>query len=76
MGGTAAARMHPGHATGPFKVGELRGQVYPLGPDQVLLVTFHPAAAMRFPAQRDPFAQDLHEAAALAGLLDRPATTP
>ena len=72
MGGTAAARLHPEHATGSIKVGELRGQVFPLGPEQVLLVTYHPAAAMRFPAQREPFADDLRQATDLAGLLGQP----
>jgi uracil-DNA glycosylase len=69
MGGTAAARLHP-EARGPVvKVAELRGQIHPLGPERALLVTYHPAAAMRFPKQRQPFADDLQRAARLAGLL-------
>ncbi|MPZ71794.1 MAG: uracil-DNA glycosylase [Nitriliruptorales bacterium] len=72
MGGTAAARLHPERTTAMAKVGELRGQVYPLGPEQALVVTYHPAAAMRFPSQRDPFAADLQRAAVLAGLLPQP----
>lgn len=71
MGGTAAARLHPEYTGTNVKVGELRGQVYPLGPEQVLVVTYHPAAAMRFPAQREPFAHDLRQAATLAGLLPK-----
>jgi len=68
MGGTAAARLHP-EATGPTaKVAALRGQVFPLGPDQGLIVTYHPAAAMRFPAQRQPFLDDLRQAVTLSGL--------
>lgn len=70
MGGTAAARLHPEAGGRAVKVGEFRGQVYPLGPEQVLVVTYHPAAAMRFPAQRQPFADDLEQAARLAGLLE------
>lgn len=69
MGGTAAARLHPEARGKAVKVGELRGQVYPLGPQQALLVTYHPAAAMRFPAQRQPFFDDLATAARLAGLV-------
>lgn len=69
MGGTAAARLHPDAAGSVVKVAELRGQVIPLGPDRALLVTYHPAAAMRFPKQRQPFVDDLERAARLAGLL-------
>ena len=70
MGGTAAARMHPERAGPAVKVGDLRGQVFALGPQQALIVTYHPAAAMRFPAQRQPFRDDLRQAVTLAGLLD------
>ena len=70
MGGTAAARLHPEARGRTVKVADLRGQVHPLGPAQVLIVTYHPAAAMRFPSQRQPFADDLEQAARLAGLLD------
>lgn len=70
MGGTAAARLHPEARGRAVKVADLRGQIYPLGPEQVLIVTYHPAAAMRFPAQRQPFADDLEQAARLACLLD------
>ena len=68
MGATAAARLHPESAGPRTRVGDLRGQVVPLGPDQALIVTFHPASAMRFPARRQPFHDDLQRAAALAGL--------
>lgn len=70
MGGTAAGRLHPELHGKAAKVAELRGQVYPLGPEQALLVTYHPAAAMRFPSQRQPFYDDLEAAARLACLLE------
>ena len=69
MGGTAAARLHPEEKGPTAKVAVLRGQIHPMAPDQALVVTYHPAAAMRFPAQRDPFYEDLTRAAALAGLI-------
>ncbi len=69
MGGTAAARLHPEAAGASVKVAPLRGQIYPLGPDQALIVTYHPAAAMRFPAQRQPFLDDLEQAARIACLI-------
>lgn len=69
MGGTAAARLHPEAAGTTVKVAELRGQSFPLGPDRALLVTYHPAAAMRFPKQRQPFLDDLQRAAQLAGVV-------
>ena len=68
MGGTAAARLYPEAQGRAVKVGDLRGQVHPLGPDRALIVTYHPASAMRFPAQRQPFLDDLAQAAQLAGL--------
>lgn len=68
MGGTAAARLHPEAGGRAVKVGDVRGLPVPLGPDRALLVTYHPAAAMRFPAQRQPFADDLADAVRLAGL--------
>lgn len=68
MGGTAASRLHPESGGRPIKVGGLRGLPVPLGPDQALMVTYHPAAAMRFPAQREPFAADLATAVRLSGL--------
>ena len=68
MGATAAARLHPEVKGTGVKVAPLRGQIYPLGPEQALLVTYHPAAAMRFPAQRQPFFDDLAKAVDLAGL--------
>lgn len=68
MGGTAAARLHPETRGSQAKVSALRGQIYPLGPEQALIVTYHPAAAMRFPAQRQPFLDDLRRATELAGL--------
>lgn len=69
MGGTAAARLHPDASGRAVKVADLRGQIHPLGPDRALIVTYHPASAMRFPAQRQPFLDDLEEAARLAGLV-------
>jgi uracil-DNA glycosylase len=69
MGGTAAGRLHPEADGRPLKVGALRGLPIPLGPERALLVTYHPAAAMRFPAQREPFRADLTQAARLAGLM-------
>lgn len=69
MGGTAATRLHPDSGGKAVKVGDLRGQVHPLGPQQALLVTYHPAAAMRFPAQRQPFLDDLKQAARLSCLI-------
>lgn len=68
MGGTAALRLHPESQSATVKVALLRGQVYPLAPDRGLVVTYHPAAAMRFPKQRQPFVDDLALAAQLAGL--------
>jgi uracil-DNA glycosylase family 4 len=69
MGGIAASRLHPECMPGkPPRVADLRGLPIPLGPEQVLLVTYHPAAAQRFPAIRDPFKGDLAEAVTLAGL--------
>jgi DNA polymerase len=65
MGGTAAVRLHPEAGRGA-RVGDLRGLPVPLGPDRALMVTYHPAAAMRFPAQREPFQSDLAEAVRLA----------
>jgi uracil-DNA glycosylase len=69
MGGTAAARLHPETAGVTVKVADLRGQVIPVAPDRALLVTYHPAAALRFPKQRRPFLDDLERAARLACLL-------
>ena len=69
MGGTAASRLHPESGGRAVKVADLRGQVHPLGPDRALIVTYHPAAAMRFPAQRQPFLEDLEAAARLACLV-------
>jgi uracil-DNA glycosylase family 4 len=68
MGGTAAARLHPGGDGRTLKVSAVRGSPIPLREGRTLLVTYHPAAAMRFPAQREPFAADLAQAARLAGL--------
>lgn len=68
MGGTAAGRLHPDGIGRPLNVTELRGLPIPLGPDRTLVVTYHPAAAMRFPARRDPFRADLARAARLAEL--------
>jgi uracil-DNA glycosylase len=68
MGGTAAARLHPQARGRALKVGEVRGVPVPLSAGRTLVVTYHPAAAMRFPAQREPFATDLAQAAHLAGL--------
>ena len=67
MGGTAAARLHP-EPPRTLRVGELRGLPIPLGPDRAMVVTYHPAAAMRFPAQREPFHTDLAQAVELSGV--------
>jgi uracil-DNA glycosylase len=69
MGATAALRLHPEEARRDVRVSDLRGAPLPLGPEQVLLVTFHPAAAMRFPDRRQPFVDDLTAACRLAGLV-------
>lgn len=66
MGGTAAARLHTEARGQAVKVAQLRGQIHPLGPEQALVVTYHPASAMRFPKQRQPFLDDLERAARLA----------
>ena len=71
MGGTAAARLHPEAKGTTVKVAELRGQIFPLAPERALVVTYHPAAAMRFPKQRQPFLDDLERAARLACLVDQ-----
>lgn len=70
MGGTAAARLHPETAGRAVTVADLRGQLHPLAPERALLVTYHPAAAMRFPKQRRPFLEDLERAARVACLID------
>lgn len=69
MGGTAAARLLPEAGGRAVRIEDVRGQVFPLAPDRGLVVTFHPAAAMRFPARRQPFLDDLARAAGLAGLV-------
>lgn len=65
MGGVAARRLHPDAAGA--RLSDLRS-----APTEVagatLLVTVHPAAAMRFPSQREPFRADLASACRLAGL--------
>ena len=68
MGTTAALALHP-EATRGARLADLRGLPAPLGPERVLLVSGHPAAAMRFPAQRQPFVEDLTAACRMAGLL-------
>jgi uracil-DNA glycosylase len=70
LGGTAAGRLHPEAGGRPLRIAEVRGLPVPLGPDRALLITYHPAAAMRFPAQRQPFADDIAAAVRLAGLVD------
>lgn len=65
MGTAAAKRLLPEAPRAP-KVSQLRGQIFPVAPDRALIVTFHPAAAMRFPAHRQPFLDDLERAVALA----------
>ena len=67
MGGSAAARLHPLGRT--VATGELREQPVRLPGGARLLVTFHPAAALRFPARRQPFLDDLRQACQLAGLV-------
>lgn len=69
MGGTAARRLHPRARSRATALGGLRGDPVRLAPDRLLLVTYHPAAAMRFPAHRAPFRTDLHQAARRAGLV-------
>lgn len=69
MGGTAAARLHPDLPPGPVRVADLRGSAVPLGPERLLMVTYHPAAARRFPARRAPFHDDLAAVCRLAGLV-------
>lgn len=65
MGGVAARRLHP-QATGA-RVSDLRAKPAEVAGAR-LLVTLHPAAAMRFPSQRQPFRTDLATACRLAGL--------
>lgn len=68
MGATAAAALHP-HCPSNPRLSDLRGAVVDLNPGQVLLVSAHPAAAMRFPALRAPFLEDLARACGAAGLI-------
>jgi uracil-DNA glycosylase len=69
MGGVAASRLLPGAVPGrPPRVGDVRGEQVALPGGPTLVVTYHPAAAMRFPASRQPFADDLALACRLAGL--------
>ena len=67
MGATAALRLHP-EPPRPVNVTALRGLPAPLGPESALIVSYHPAAAMRFPDRRQPFIDDLRAACELAGL--------
>ena len=67
MGATAALRLHPEPGR-PVNVTALRGLPVPLGPQRALVVSYHPAAAMRFPDRRQPFTDDLRAAAQMAGL--------
>jgi uracil-DNA glycosylase len=71
MGATAALRLHP-EPPRPVNVSELRGLPVPLAPDRVLIVSYHPAAAMRFPDRREPFLSDLRSACWMAGLFGSP----
>lgn len=66
MGATAALRLHP-PARG-VRLGELRGRDLPPAAQRpwTLVITYHPAAAMRFPRLRGPFAADLSRAVQLA----------
>jgi uracil-DNA glycosylase len=68
MGATAALRLHPEPGR-PVNVSDLRGMPTPLSPHQALVVTYHPAAAMRFPDRRQPFVEDLTAACGMAGLV-------
>ncbi len=70
MGTTAAVRLHPERGARVARLADLRGQLYPLGPQRAVLVTYHPAAAMRFPSRRQPFLDDLGRAARSAGIVD------
>jgi DNA polymerase len=69
MGSTAARRLHPLAAAPTVRLADLRGAGAIPGGGRQLLVTYHPAAAMRFPAQRQPFTDDLRAACELAGLV-------
>jgi uracil-DNA glycosylase family 4 len=69
MGGTAAAGLHPGVRGTTASVATLRGAHVLLDGGARLLVTYHPAAARRFPACREPFTSDLAAACRLAGLI-------
>jgi DNA polymerase len=73
MGGTAATRLLDDADNRPVKVTERRGTMGRLPGGAALLVTFHPAAAMRFPDRREPFRSDLRAACVLAGLASEPA---
>lgn len=74
MGGHAAGALHPGAGPG-VALEPLRQAPVPLGLsglDVELRVTCHPAAAMRFPAQRERFQAELAGACAAAGLWTHP----
>jgi DNA polymerase len=49
---------------GGSRLERIRGRITVLG-DKILLPTYHPAAAMRFPAKRKPFRDDISTLASL-----------
>ncbi len=69
MGGTAARRLHPLATSQSVRLADLRAAAATVAASRRLLVTYHPAAAMRFPAQRQPFFDDLRAACEQAGLV-------
>jgi len=69
MGGTAARRLHPLATGRSVRLADLRAAGATVAGSRRLLVTYHPAAVMRFPAQRQPFIDDLRDACELAGLV-------
>jgi DNA polymerase len=68
MGGIAAGALYPGARGAGAPISSLRGTEAILPGGARLLVTYHPAAARRFPARRQPFADDLAAACRGAGL--------
>ncbi|HUE95039.1 MAG TPA: uracil-DNA glycosylase [Longimicrobiaceae bacterium] len=68
MGCVAARALHPGGGRS-IGIDALRGMRGRLPQGGVVLATYHPAAAMRFPSRRAPFAEDLALACRLAGLM-------
>lgn len=67
MGLVAARRLRPSLRRGA-RMAEVRGEVTSAPDGAALLATYHPAAAMRFPRLREPFATDVATACRVAGL--------